>query len=201
MSGWEALGAALDGLRKVVTLAADHVPASDLAATASDALHQAEALAAVEAKYALVEMMGYRRLAGTVAEVQFLGKPMLEVHALDTGTTQLVSAESLYQLTWMTRDQAERATRTGAHSPAALTAAVTDDIASWDGGPVESHPDDCGCRGCEDRERYERELAQEGMDTGMSASEREAYDRDAEFRLDAAEEAAEMASQHLEDDE
>lgn len=73
-----------------------------------------------EPRYALVEQMGYRRVYGTVAEVTFCERPMLEVTSLETGATQLLSPESLYALTWLTKEQAERATRTGAHAIAAI---------------------------------------------------------------------------------
>lgn len=84
-----------------------------------------------ELRYALVEQMGFRRTYGTVRETEFCGKPMLEVTSLETGAVHLAAPESLYQVTWLSREQAERATRTGSHSPAALTAAVADDLASW----------------------------------------------------------------------
>lgn len=73
-------------------------------------------------RYALVEQMGYRQVWGTVTETVFCGRPMLEVTALETGQVQLIAAESLYALTWCTKDQAERATRTGAHAAPAITA-------------------------------------------------------------------------------
>lgn len=82
-------------------------------------------------RYALVEQMGFRRTYGTVRETEFLGRPMLEVTSLETGAVCLAAPESLYQLTWLTRDQAESATRTGSHSPATLSAAIADDLASW----------------------------------------------------------------------
>jgi hypothetical protein len=82
-------------------------------------------------RYALVEQMGFRRTYGTIRETEFAGKPMAEVTPLDGTSVRLVAPESLYQVTWLTREQAEQATRTGAHSRAALAAAVRDDIDSW----------------------------------------------------------------------
>ncbi|MGH3415023.1 MAG: hypothetical protein ACRDVE_14495 [Actinocrinis sp.] len=73
--------------------------------------------------YALVEQMGYRQVTGTVREIQFCGKPMLEVTDMTTGQVRLVGVDSLYQVTFMSRDLAERLTRTGAHSAAAIAAA------------------------------------------------------------------------------
>lgn len=74
-------------------------------------------------RYALVEQMGYRSVTGTVRETEFCGRPMLEVTDMETGHVRLVGGESLYQVTWLTRDQAERATRTGSHAVAAISAA------------------------------------------------------------------------------
>jgi hypothetical protein len=84
-----------------------------------------------ELRYALVEQMGFRRTYGTIRETEFLGKPVLEVTSLETGAVSLAAPESLYALTWLTRQQAEQATRTGSHSPAALSAAIAEDLASW----------------------------------------------------------------------
>ena len=86
-------------------------------------------------RYALVEMTDFRRVIGTVAETQFCGRPMLEVLSLETNAVQLVGPESIYALTWMTKDQAERATRTGAHSRAAIAAADAEEFAEADGDP------------------------------------------------------------------
>lgn len=69
-----------------------------------------------EPRYALVEQMGYRQVAGTVRETEFCGRPMLEVTALDGSGTRLVSPDGLYQVTWLTREQAGRAA--GLHRPA-----------------------------------------------------------------------------------
>ena len=96
------------------------------------------------ARYALVEQMGFRRTYGTIRETEFCGKPMLEVTSLETGAVQLAAPESLYQVTWLTRAQAESATRTGSHSPAALSAAIAGDLASWGAG--DEYGDDDGER-------------------------------------------------------
>lgn len=71
-------------------------------------------------RYALVEQMGFRRTYGTVRETEFAGKPMAEVTPLDGTGVRLVAPESLYQVTWLTRDQAERGARTGAYAPVAI---------------------------------------------------------------------------------
>lgn len=60
------------------------------------------------ARYALVEQMGHRSVTGTVRELTFVGRPMLEVTDLRDGQVRLVGAESLYQVTWISREQAER---------------------------------------------------------------------------------------------
>jgi len=96
-------------------------------------------------RYALVEQMGFRRTYGTVRETEFCGKPMLEVTSLETGAVCLTAPESLYQVTWLTRQQAESATRTGSHSPRALSAAIADDLASW--GADDEYGDDDGGNG------------------------------------------------------
>jgi hypothetical protein len=77
-------------------------------------------------RYALVEQMGFRRAYGTVRETELVGKKMLEVTELGTGQVRLVGGDSLYQVTWLTRDQAERGA--GVHAVAALPAA---DLAPW----------------------------------------------------------------------
>src|ERR1700722_18203851 len=41
-------------------------------------------------RYALVEQMGWRATLGTVREIQFLGKPALEVTPLDGGPTRVI---------------------------------------------------------------------------------------------------------------
>ena len=82
-------------------------------------------------RYALVEQMGFRRTYGVIRETEFAGKPMAELTPLDGTSVRLVAPESLYQVTWLTREQAERATRTGAHAVAALTSATDND--PWQG--------------------------------------------------------------------
>jgi hypothetical protein len=99
-----------------------------------------DAEAAGPERYALVEMLGYRRVVGAVTETEFCGRPMLEVRPIPSGSVQLVGPDSLYQLTWLTRDQAELATRTGAHSPAAIGSGRpvdhTGDPDPWAGDPL-----------------------------------------------------------------
>ena len=148
----------------------------DLASpTAEDFDRAAEEL--VE-RYALVEQMGYRQVIGTVREITFLGKAVLEVTALDTGAVRIIGGigEGLYQLTWMTRDQAERAIRTGAHSVAAQRAAIEADYASWD------DPSTSQLAAEEDREADEIN-AQDADDDG---------ERDTARRMDALDEAARL---------
>lgn len=154
----------------------------DLASpTAEDFDRAAEA---IDERYALVEQMGYRQVIGTVREITFLGHACLEVTGLETGSTRIIGGigEGLYQLTWMTRDQAERATRTGAHSVAAIAFADAEEFAEADG------------------DESARELAAEGNAMAMSDAERDEYDRDGEAWLDAQDEADEMASVHVEDE-
>jgi hypothetical protein len=57
-------------------------------------------------RYALVEQMGHRSTVAAVREVTFCGKPMLAVTDLKTGSEHLISPESLYEVTWLTEDQA-----------------------------------------------------------------------------------------------
>jgi hypothetical protein len=132
------------------------------------------------ARYALVEQMGYRHVTGTVRETQFCGRPMLELTSLETGAVQLIAAESLYALTWLTRDQAERAAKAGAHSPAAIGSGRPSGPWTVDETQFDEDEDD------DDID------PDEGKDDGMTHAEREAYDRDAEFRLDAADEARDL---------
>lgn len=75
-------------------------------------------------RFALVEQMGYRSLTGAVRETQFCGRPMLEVTPLDDSPGRLIGAESLYSLTWLTREQAER--QAGLHRAAIAVNAWTD---------------------------------------------------------------------------
>lgn len=80
----------------------------------------AEPPAAEPVLYAKVEQMGYRSRTGTVRETEFAGRKMLELTLIPAGTVHLVSPDSIYEITWMSRDQAERLTGTGAHAPAAI---------------------------------------------------------------------------------
>jgi hypothetical protein len=121
-------------------------------------------------RYALVEQMGFRRTYGTVRETEFVGKRMLEVTSMVLGSVQLVAPESLYQVTWLTREQAESATRTGSHSPAALPAANPN---PWGDYGADDYPD-------------------EGKDDGMSAAERGEHADLHGFALDAADEAHDL---------
>lgn len=83
-----------------------------------------------DVRYALVEQMGFRRVYGTVRETELVGKKMLEVTELGTGQVRLVGGDSLYQVTWLTRDQAESAAITGTRAVAVIGPAVRD---AWAG--------------------------------------------------------------------
>ena len=57
--------------------------------------------------WAIVELMGHRRLAGHVTEIELAGKGMLRVDIPgpgDTSTTQIYSPDSLYCLTPTTEE-------------------------------------------------------------------------------------------------
>jgi hypothetical protein len=144
--------------------------------TAADYDRAAEELAKPAARYALVEQMGHRATVAVVSETVFCGKPMLDVTNLKTGSTHLISPESLYEVTWLTEDEARA--RAKPWTAVALPCADPWGVSESDD---DTDPD-------------------EGKDDGMSTSEREAYDRDAEFRLDAADEARDLereAEAHL----
>lgn len=57
-------------------------------------------------RYALVEQMGHRSTVAAVRETTFCGKPMLEMTELSRGGVHLVSPDSLYEVTWLTEDEA-----------------------------------------------------------------------------------------------
>lgn len=59
-------------------------------------------------RYALVEQMGHRATTGTVRETTFLGERMLEVTDLLNGSVHLVSPKSLYEVSWLTEEQARQ---------------------------------------------------------------------------------------------
>ena len=62
--------------------------------------------------FAIVEMMGHRRVVGRVSEAEVLGVRMLRVETLTLPpVVQLVSATALYCLTPCTEEQALRAGR------------------------------------------------------------------------------------------
>lgn len=119
-------------------------------------------------RYALVEQMGHRATTGTVREVTFLGEPMLEVTDLLNGSVHLVSPKSLYEVSWLTEAEARQQVK-----PWTATAIGAAPPRGWDDTPYDADPD-------------------EGKDDGMTAAERDQYDRDAEFRLDAADEARDL---------
>jgi hypothetical protein len=170
--GWEAWPslAETDGIEHSKWLAVGSLIDSCVRRTEAD--HALEPEPAEPLRYALVEQMGFRRTYGTIRETEFCGRPMLEVTSLETGAVHLAAPESLYQLTWLTRAQAEAATRTGSHSPAALSAAIADDLASW--GADDEYGTD------------------EGKDDGMSAAERDEHADLHGFALDAADEARDL---------
>ena len=69
---------------------------------------RAAASAAEPKRYALVEQMGHRSTIATVREVTFCDKPMIEVTDLAEDRVKLISPDSLYQVTWLTEDEARR---------------------------------------------------------------------------------------------
>lgn len=77
------------------------------------------------ARYALVEQMGHRAMVGTVQEVTFCGKAMLEVRRIDVvpSVTVRVSPDSFYDVTDLTADQAAAMARTYGRSTGGLDAA------------------------------------------------------------------------------
>jgi hypothetical protein len=125
--------------------------------------------------YALVELMGHAQVTGSWRETTLCGRPMLEITRLDVAErrVQLVGPESVYRFTPLTEAEAMHVTRYARAALAAPTSVqdIEDDIASWDDDDTD--PD-------------------EGKDDGMSQSERDEYDRDAEFCLDAADEARDL---------
>lgn len=139
----------------------------DLASpTAEDFDRAAEEIAKPAVRYALVEQMGHRATTGTVREVTFLGEPMLEVTDLLNGHVHLVSPKSLYEVSWLTEAEARQQVKP-------WTAVALPSADPWRGDDDDTDPD-------------------EGKDDGMTASERDQYDRDAEFALDAADEARDL---------
>jgi len=105
------LGAALGVLRDISDTHQPGTFAHDVAHQVVDRIHAGQVTAKAEAaeppkRYALVEQMGHRATVGTVRETTFAGKQMLAVTDLGTGTEHLVSPESLYEVTWLTEEQA-----------------------------------------------------------------------------------------------
>jgi hypothetical protein len=127
--------------------------------------------AADAARYALVEQMGHRATVAAVRETTFCGAPMLEVTDLKTGSVHLAAPQSLYEITWLTEDEARR--RAKPWTAVALPAAADSD--PW---PADDEDDESA-----------REMAEEGNATAMSAAERDQYERDGEAWLDAQDEA------------
>jgi len=91
-------------------------------------------------RYARVEQMGYRSRVCTISETELAGRKMLRLTVLQTGTIHDISPDSIYEITWLTRAQAEQYTRTGAHAPAAIGSgeppASLDDDDPWRGDPL-----------------------------------------------------------------
>lgn len=68
--------------------------------------------------WAIVELMGHRRLAGYVSEQEIAGSGMIRVDVPgDAGATQLYSPSALYCLTPTTEDVARRVAATSAPEP------------------------------------------------------------------------------------
>lgn len=149
--------------RAAVQAAAETVAADVMRRWTPELAPQAEPKPA--RRYALVEQMGHRSTTGTVTETTFCGRPMLAVTNLVTGRDHLISPDSLYEITWLTEDEARK--RAQPWVPAALTATAEDD----------------------DEDESARELAEEGNAVAMSDAERAEYDRDGEAWLDAQDEA------------
>jgi hypothetical protein len=60
-------------------------------------------------RYALVEQMGRRATTAAVREITFCGEPMLEVTSMaGGGSVHVVSPKSLYEVTWLTEEQARQ---------------------------------------------------------------------------------------------
>lgn len=92
----------------------------------------ADAQAADPKRYALVEQMGHRSTVGSVRETTFAGKQMLELTDMKTGRDHLISPESLYEVTWLTEDEA-RARATPWTATALPAAAGVQDDDPWPG--------------------------------------------------------------------
>ena len=71
--------------------------------------------------WAIVELMGHRKLAGYVREVTFAGAAMMRLDIpSDPPVTQYYSASSLYALTPTTEDLAKRVAQASRPTPVAL---------------------------------------------------------------------------------
>lgn len=62
-------------------------------------------------RYALVEQMGRRSTVGAVRETTFAGASMIQLTDLRTGSVHLVSPQSVYEITWLTEDEARARAR------------------------------------------------------------------------------------------
>ena len=62
-------------------------------------------------RFALVEQMGHRSTVGAVRETTFAGASMIQVTDLRTGSVHLVSPQSVYEITWLTGDEARARVR------------------------------------------------------------------------------------------
>lgn len=97
-------------------------------------------------RFALVEQMGHRSTVGAVRETTFCGRPMLGVTDLRHGSEHLVAPESLYEITWLTEDEARQRSRpwTAAALPAAAGHGewTVDETQFEDGEPEDV------CNGC-----------------------------------------------------
>ena len=91
-------------------------------------------------RFALVEQMGHRATVGTVRETTFAGKQMLAVTDLKTGSEHLVSPESLYEVTWLTEEQAR--SRVRPWTAVALPAADDDPWQGDDEDDDQSEPEE-----------------------------------------------------------
>jgi hypothetical protein len=118
--------------RRIDELEAHAAPVSpDLSCTVCANVGGPHGVPAAE-RYALVEQMGHRATTATVREVTFCGAPMLEVTDLKTGSVHLAAPQSLYEVTWLTEDEAR--TRAKPWTAQAITVGDDDPEVAENGG-------------------------------------------------------------------
>lgn len=145
---------------------------AELGRTVSAAGHDEPGEPKAAERYALVEQMGHRATVAAVRETTFCGEPMLEVTNLRTGSVHIVSPKSLYEVSWLTEEDARQ--RAKPWTAAAITAGSA---IAWGAGDdqdepspnIADHPDNCvcpGCRSARDEGDCQREKAEEGNRVG-----------------------------------